>query len=234
MGLRFSAIATLVLAGSIWTVWPGEESTGASVAIVHVRDARVPAIVHQVRAAAIEVEVDPDLEIEDDEPAQPTPDIDGLTDEERWESQVAEREHRVAPHRGTLHGLVQDARTTERLAGVTVIVTSPGVEGAQVAITDEDGYYAITGLPSGAYLVTFYYLDLTVERSNVSVAAGTLTPLMQRLQQDTRRPFENVIVTLDEAVDLDDLPTFTGIESMQNSYDVDSVDITGLTLGDDK
>lgn len=240
MGLRFAAIGTLVLAGSIWTVWPSGETTDAPVAVAHLRDGRVPAIVQQVRAATIEVVVDPEHEVDDSseasEPEQPALDVDGLTDDERWESQIAEIEDAVrASRQSTLHGLVRDSATNERLAGVTVVATSPATEGAQAAITDERGYYSFTGLADGDYLVTFYYADITVERPGVVLRSGTLTTVMQRLQQDFQR--ETVVITLDEAedpVDLDDIPSISGIESMQNHFVVDSVDVTGLTFGDDE
>ncbi len=242
MGLRFAAIGTLVLAGSIWTVWPSGEPTDAPAVVASLRDGRVPAI-QQVRAATIEVAVDLDLEVDDDseasEPEQPALDVDGLTDDERWESQLAEIEDGArASRQGAIHGLVKDARNGEWLAGVTVIAEiakNPVTERVQVAITDERGYYSFTGLADGDYVVTFYYAGITVERSNVAVVSGTLTPLMQKLQQDVQR--ELVVVTLDESenpIDVDDIPTFTGIESMENHYVVDSVDVTGLTFGDNE
>jgi hypothetical protein len=48
---------------------------------------------------------------------------------------------------GGIRGAVCDAKTGEVLAGVTVIATSPTMQGSQTAITDEHGQYAIVDLP---------------------------------------------------------------------------------------
>lgn len=153
---------------------------------------------------------------------------DGLTEEQRREGRIAEIEDGLQPNRAALQGQVRDAQTDEVLVGVTVVATSPALAGAQTAITDEHGYYEITDLPPGNYLVTFYYLDLTVERNGIGLWAGHANEVSQRLQQ---QPYEPVVVTLDhregEGV------SFTGVESQNNSYVVDSIDVTGLTFGDE-
>jgi hypothetical protein len=58
-------------------------------------------------------------------------------------------------------GTIVDAETREALAGVTAIVND---HKDAVAITDEHGKYQIQLPGAGQYTVTFYYLDLTVER----------------------------------------------------------------------
>ena len=237
MGLRFAAVGMLVLAGSVWTVWPSTEPTDEPVAVARLRDARVPAIVQQVRAVAVDLELDPELE-ESEPSEQPTLDEDGLTDDERWESRVAELEDRLeSSRRGALHGVVQDAANAERLAGVTVIASSPDVEGVYTAITDEHGYYAIAELLPGDYVVSFYYLD-TSRSELAKITSRAVTPMMQALPHDIpwNRPF---VLTLGEPVDvsLDNLPStvsFSGIESTQNTYVADGIDTTGLTFGDDE
>ena len=78
-------------------------------------------------------------------------------------------------------GVVADKRTGEKLAGVTVLATSPAGGGTQTAITDESGAYAIRGLPAGRYTVTFYYADVTVERANVEVSATRVANVSQTL-----------------------------------------------------
>ena len=68
---------------------------------------------------------------------------------------------------GMIEGVVVDKTSGDPLPGVTVIVTSPAMKRTETAITDENGRYKVTGLPTGTYLVTFYYLDRTIERANV-------------------------------------------------------------------
>jgi len=86
---------------------------------------------------------------------------------------------------GALQGVVTDSQSGEKLAGVTVTVTSPALQGAQTAISDENGFYKITELPPGEYLITFYYLDITVERSGVSIGVNKVTPVYQKLDQSS-------------------------------------------------
>jgi hypothetical protein len=68
---------------------------------------------------------------------------------------------------GAIEGTVTDQATGKRLAGVTVTVTSPALQGEQTEFTDADGHYIITELPPGEYLVRFYFSNINVERPGV-------------------------------------------------------------------
>src|SRR5882672_12503230 len=72
---------------------------------------------------------------------------------------------------GTIEGTVTDQASGKRLAGITVTVTSPALQGEQTEFTDGGGHYIITGLPPGEYLVRFYFADKNVERPGVYVQA---------------------------------------------------------------
>ena len=85
---------------------------------------------------------------------------------------------------GAIQGVVTDQKTGEKLVGVTVIVTSPALAQTQTAITDENGFYKITELPPGDYLVTFYYADITLERSGIYVGADKTVSVAQKLDQE--------------------------------------------------
>ncbi len=76
---------------------------------------------------------------------------------------------------GAIQGGVTDAVSGEPLAGVTVIVASPALQGEQVAITDEAGQYKITSLPPGDYTVRFIYAELTARRP-VTVSINKTSP----------------------------------------------------------
>ena len=82
---------------------------------------------------------------------------------------------------GTLEGTLEDQATGERLAGVTVIVTGGTLDAPQAAISDEQGFYTVGGLPAGDYVVTFYYGDVTSERSGVNIENGRITHVSQSL-----------------------------------------------------
>ena len=55
---------------------------------------------------------------------------------------------------GTLSGTVKD-QSGAVLPGVTVSVTSPGLQGARETVSDGNGVYNIPALPPGAYTVRF-------------------------------------------------------------------------------
>ena len=82
---------------------------------------------------------------------------------------------------GAARGVVTDSKTGEKLVGVTVVATSPASSGPQTAITDEAGNYSIGNLPPGTYNMTFYYGDVTIERSNVQVGANKVAPVYQKI-----------------------------------------------------
>jgi hypothetical protein len=79
----------------------------------------------------------------------------------------------LAQGRGTgrISGRVSDEATGNPLAGVTITVTGPALQGEATEFTGEDGSYLLTDLPPGEYLVRFYYADLVIERPNVKLSA---------------------------------------------------------------
>src|SRR2546423_1818919 len=72
---------------------------------------------------------------------------------------------------GAIEGTVTDQASGKRLAGITVTVTSPALQGEQTEFTDGGGHYIITELPPGEYMVRFYFADKNVERPGVYVQA---------------------------------------------------------------
>jgi hypothetical protein len=81
---------------------------------------------------------------------------------------------------GAIQGIVTDSRTGEKLPGVTIVATRRGTNETQTAITDDHGTYKIA-LANGEYLVTFYYADITLERSGVKVTSNKTTPVFQKI-----------------------------------------------------
>src|SRR5438309_6893606 len=89
---------------------------------------------------------------------------------------AVDRDGRVwAESAGVIEGVVKDKASGDPVAGVTVVATSPAMKRTETAITDEQGRYKLAGLPTGTYLVTFYYADLSLEHAHVAVAAGRTT-----------------------------------------------------------
>jgi len=115
---------------------------------------------------------------------------------------------------GKVAGQVSDAKTGERLAGVTVVASSPTLHGTQTAITDESGSYVLGDLPAGTYQLAFYYSDVTVERSNVAVSKGKTTSVVQKIKSDGAGG--EVIRITDRAPTIDPTSTTSGITINKN------------------
>jgi hypothetical protein len=122
--------------------------------------------------------------------------------------------HAQSATTGAIQGVVSDSSSSEKLAGVTITVTSTSLQGAQTAITDEKGSYKISALPPGEYLVTFYYLDLTVERAGVMVGINKVTPVYQKLDQG--KAGGEVVKITDSAPVIDPTSTTQGITIDKN------------------
>ncbi|MBI5481481.1 MAG: TonB-dependent receptor [Deltaproteobacteria bacterium] len=85
---------------------------------------------------------------------------------------------------GEIKGKVTDD-AGKALAGVTVVVTSPALQGEQAELTDVDGYYLITQLPPGTYVVRFFYEAVAkarFERQNVIVSGNKTVMVNARIK----------------------------------------------------
>ncbi len=78
---------------------------------------------------------------------------------------------------GNIAGVVTDQATGKALAGVTVTVSGPALQGEQTEFTDSAGRYIITELPPGEYVVRFYFSNIKVERPGVVLAADKTLPI---------------------------------------------------------
>ncbi len=127
---------------------------------------------------------------------------------------------------GAIQGVVKDKATGEPLAGVTVVATSPALQGEQTAITDEHGAYRIDNLPPGTYVVTFYYSDVTIERAGVAVGVARTSPVYVKL--DTGASAGEVIEISAAAPVVDQTSTSQGM-TISRSY-VKNVPLPGRTF----
>jgi hypothetical protein len=115
---------------------------------------------------------------------------------------------------GAIQGRIIEAESGEPLPGVTVVITSPVLQGSQTAISDDNGTYKVNELPPGTYLVTFYYVKATVERSGITVGVNQTTPVFQRLTQ--AQTVGEVIKITDTAPTIDPTSTTQGIRIDKN------------------
>src|SRR5688572_10842750 len=71
---------------------------------------------------------------------------------------------------GNVRGVITDADSKEALGGVTVVATSPALQGETAALSDEQGLYTISNLPPGTYTITAMFAGATSERTGVVIA----------------------------------------------------------------
>ena len=69
---------------------------------------------------------------------------------------------------GALTGTVTQAGTN--LPGVTVTISSPGLQGTRTTVTNENGDYNFSAIPPGQYKVTYSLSGLTDVTKNVTVS----------------------------------------------------------------
>jgi hypothetical protein len=95
-----------------------------------------------------------------------------------------------SPELGAITGKVVRELSEEPLAGVTVVAASPRCSSAtHTAFTDEDGTYAMSGVPTADdYIVTFFYDDLQLQRTKVHVQRGETTQVDQTIHQPALDP----------------------------------------------
>jgi hypothetical protein len=170
------------------------------------RDARVLEEVARVGATSM-VRADRAREI----------DLDVPEEAEIEEPKRSDREERMALLQeslesglGAIQGQVRDAKTSEALAGVTIVAVSKDGD-THAVITDEDGSYELIDLHPDEYVMTFYYLENVLERSGVTVTGGKTRPVFQKLPVENRR-YDGLGIS------------FSGTTSLENVYIVEEPD----------
>ncbi|HEY5948213.1 MAG TPA: carboxypeptidase regulatory-like domain-containing protein, partial [Kofleriaceae bacterium] len=113
---------------------------------------------------------------------------------------------------GAIYGVITDIDSGDALPGVTVVVSSAGSV-SQTALTDEKGAYKVSELSPGEYVVTFYYLDATVERT-VPVGVQKVTPVYQKI--DTKAVKGEVVRIEGKTPAIDPTSTAQGITIDKN------------------
>ena len=110
---------------------------------------------------------------------------------------------------GKIKGAVTDSKTGEKLAGVTVVASSPknGINNATI-LTDEHGLYNFENLPAGSYNLTYFYGETTVEKK-INVGANKVTPGHVRISSGSSRG--EVVAIKDSAPTIDPTSTTQGV-----------------------
>jgi hypothetical protein len=168
---------------------------------------------------------------------------------------------------GAIKGTVTDETTGVPLLLVTVVATSPALQGQQSEFTDAAGQFFMSNLPPGTYSLLFIYGDAKVKRENIEVGLGKETVVNGKI--NTQATGE-VITIREKAPTIDAGSTkqgttiqqdylkhvpnrgrtysgvlgaaagsqgdtygvgFSGSTSVENTYVVDGVNTTGVTMG---
>ena len=112
---------------------------------------------------------------------------------------------------GAIEGTVVDQASGKKLGGVTVTVTSPALQGDQTEFTNADGYFIITELPPGEYLVRFYFANLHIERPGVFVLADKTLAVNVKMPTQTAQVQTIRIVEQSPNVDVGNTQTQTSV-----------------------
>ncbi len=114
------------------------------------------------------------------------------------------------PKVGAIVGTVVDV-AGEPLVGAVIVVTTESTIGGPVAVTEDDGSYIIDDLPPDDYLVSIYYIDVL---------------------QEHRVTVVDEAVEVSSTFDLEPAPviSFSCGVSLENAYQVEGIDTTGLTF----
>ncbi len=110
---------------------------------------------------------------------------------------------------GAIQGVVRDKASGSGISDVTVVATSPALQGSASELTDSSGQYLITNLPPGNYEVVFYYGEIKIRQANVTVGVGKVTPVT--IKMDTAATGGEVIDITQRAPTIDVGSTKQGI-----------------------
>jgi len=114
---------------------------------------------------------------------------------------------------GAIQGTVTDEATGVPMLLVTVVATSPALQGQASEFTDASGQYYLSNLPPGIYSLVFVYGDSKVKRDNVEVGIGKVTVSNARINQQATE-----VVTIKERAPAIDAGSTKQGTTLQQDY----------------
>jgi len=114
---------------------------------------------------------------------------------------------------GAIQGTVTDEATGVPMLLVTVVATSPALQGQASEFTDASGQYYLSNLPPGNYSLVFVYGDAKVKRENVQVSIGKVTNANAKINQQATE-----IVTIKERAPAIDAGSTKQGTTLQQDY----------------
>jgi hypothetical protein len=101
---------------------------------------------------------------------------------------------------GTLEGTVKD-QSDAVLPGVTVSVTSPGLQGTRETVTDGNGHFTLPALPPGVYRVRYELQGMSpVVQDNIVVPLGSVADVQASMSIGTLTEVVNVTAQTSNAL----------------------------------
>jgi hypothetical protein len=114
---------------------------------------------------------------------------------------------------GALTGVVADNITRQPLAGVVVMVKSPALQEAQIAATDDAGFYRLANLPPGIYSVSLerdgYF---PFEQGGIALRSDATLRVNAMMVPSTQKQ-EDIVLTVRPTVDVGSSTTSTSLSS---------------------
>jgi iron complex outermembrane receptor protein len=113
----------------------------------------------------------------------------------------------VAQENGRIEGRIAEADSGRPLAGASVVIDGPELEGSVGAVSNEDGRYAVQGLPPGKYAVRASFVGyLDQQKGSVEVMAGKTATVDFRLLEAPYEMEETVVSASRQAESIIDAP----------------------------
>jgi hypothetical protein len=101
---------------------------------------------------------------------------------------------------GTLQGTVKD-QSDAVLPGVTVSVTSPGLQGTRETVSDGNGHFTLAALPPGVYRVRYELQGMSpVVQENIVVPLGSVADIQASMSIGTLTEVVNVTAQTSNAL----------------------------------
>ncbi len=114
---------------------------------------------------------------------------------------------------GAIQGTVTDEATGVPMLLVTVVATSPGLQGQASEFTDASGQFILSNLPPGTYGLIYIYGDAKVRRDNVNVSIGKVTVANAKINQQATE-----VVTIKEKAPAIDAGSTKQGTTLQQDY----------------
>lgn len=93
----------------------------------------------------------------------------------------------------TVQGIITDGRTGQPLQGANITLQETGQERLRGMAAGPNGFYQVTGLPPGEYLIRITFIGYTAHQDTLLLAAGETQTVSITLQSDEEQLGELIV-----------------------------------------